>query len=94
MSKFFWPDGAPGAKGDDVIDRPALTIHPAPAGVGNGAAVIVNPGGGYRILASDHEGLQVAHWRDGLKGSLENVGANIFVADRDLTLRYMNRRAE
>ena len=24
--------------------------------------MIVNPGGGYRILASDHEGLQVARW--------------------------------
>ena len=33
-------------KGDEVIDRPALTIHPAPAGLANGAAVIVNPGGG------------------------------------------------
>ena len=29
-----------------------------------------------------------------LKGSLDNVGANIFIADRDLNLRYMNRRAE
>ena len=31
----------------------------------NGCAVIVNPGGGYRILASDHEGLQVARWLNG-----------------------------
>ncbi len=31
---------------------------------------------------------------EGLKGALDNVGANIFIADRDLKLRYMNRRAE
>ncbi len=59
---LLWPDGAPLAAGDEVIDRPALTVHLPPAGRANGAGIIVNPGGGYRILASDHEGLQVARW--------------------------------
>ena len=39
---------------------PRLTVHLAPNS--NGAGVIVCPGGGYRTLASDHEGLQVAQW--------------------------------
>ncbi len=31
---------------------------------------------------------------EGMKGALENVGTNVFVADRDLNLIYMNRRAQ
>lgn len=62
----LWEDGAPGALGDGDIDRPQITIHlpdhlPG-EGDATGAGVIVAPGGGYRILASDHEGLQVARW--------------------------------
>ena len=57
---LLWPDGAPQAKGDQVTDQPALTVHFPPKDKANGAAVVVNPGGGYQILASDHEGLQVA----------------------------------
>ncbi len=30
---------------------------------------------------------------DGLKGALDHLGTNVFIADRDLTLVYMNRRA-
>lgn len=57
---LLWPKGAPQAIGDKVTDQPALTIHFPPEDKANGAAVIVNPGGGYQILASDHEGLQAA----------------------------------
>ncbi|MCY3814466.1 MAG: alpha/beta hydrolase, partial [Gammaproteobacteria bacterium] len=58
----LWPNGAPGALGDLDVDCPQLTVHlPAPDAA-TGAGVIVAPGGGYRILASDHEGLQVARW--------------------------------
>ena len=42
------------------VSRPTLTIYPAPAGKATGAAVIVCPGGGYRILAAGHEGHDVA----------------------------------
>ncbi len=59
---LLWPGGAPAAAGDSAIDCPALTVHLPPSEQANGAGVIVNPGGGYRILASDHEGLQVARW--------------------------------
>ena len=58
----LWPDGAPGAVGDLDIDCPQLTVHLPPGDLTTGAGVIVAPGGGYRILASDHEGLQVARW--------------------------------
>ncbi len=58
----LWPDGAPAAAGNDVVDYPALTVHlPVPERA-TGAGIIVSPGGGYRVLASDHEGLQVARW--------------------------------
>jgi len=58
----LWPASAPQASGNDALDIPALTDHLPPAERATGAAVIVAPGGGYRILASDHEGLQVARW--------------------------------
>ena len=58
----LWPEVAPFAKGSDLIDQPILTIHRPSPEMNVGAACIVAPGGGYRILASDHEGLQVARW--------------------------------
>ena len=42
------------------VRNPTLTMYPAPAGTANGTAVIVFPGGGYRILAASHEGSDVA----------------------------------
>ena len=46
-----------------------------------GAGVIVNPGGGYRILASDWEGLQVARW-------LNRAGVAAFVLRYRVGERY------
>ncbi len=69
---LLWPDGAPQAQGSEVTDKPALTLHFPPKAKATGAAVIVNPGGGYNILASDHEGLQVARW-------LNSIGVTAFV---------------
>jgi acetyl esterase/lipase len=80
----LWPAGAPGALGDRLSDIPALTVHLPPAGTANGTAVIVNPGGGYRILASDHEGLQVARW-------LNRLGIAAFVLRYRLGERYDTR---
>lgn len=58
---LLWPKGeVPEAQGTGALDQPALTIHlPSPESA-NGCGVIVNPGGGYHVLAADHEGLQVA----------------------------------
>ena len=45
--EVLWPDGAPGAKGTEDADKPALTVYLPPADKANGAAVVVCPGGGY-----------------------------------------------
>ncbi len=58
----LWPDAAPMSEGSDMIDQPILTVHKPDPKNCLGVACIVAPGGGYRILASDHEGLQVAKW--------------------------------
>ena len=43
------------------VSRPTLTLYPAKAN-STGAAVVVFPGGGYRILAIDLEGTEVCDW--------------------------------
>jgi acetyl esterase/lipase len=57
----LWTSGAPGALGTDDADQPSIRVYPA-AGNHTGAAVLVCPGGGYGVLAYDHEGHQVAKW--------------------------------
>ena len=44
------------------VDSPTLTVYPAPKGNSNGCAVVICPGGGYSVLAWEHEGLDVAEW--------------------------------
>jgi len=58
----LWPDGAPGALGEDVKDKPDITVYLPTDGRANDAAVVICPGGGYGHLAIDHEGKQVAEW--------------------------------
>ena len=43
------------------VSQPTLTIY-KPRGKNTGAAVVVFPGGGYRILAIDLEGTEVCDW--------------------------------
>ena len=43
------------------VSAPTLTLY-TPAGNNTGAAVVVFPGGGYRILAIDLEGTEVCDW--------------------------------
>jgi acetyl esterase/lipase len=63
----LWPDGAPGAKGDDPkLDVPTITVYRPSEGKATGASVVVCPGGGYQNLAMDHEGKQVADWLNSL----------------------------
>lgn len=54
------------------VTRPVLLAYLPDASLANGTAVIVCPGGGFRILAIDHEGLDVAHW-------LNSMGVAAFV---------------
>ena len=43
------------------VSHPTMTIY-APRGTNTGAAVVVFPGGGYKILAIDLEGTEVCDW--------------------------------
>lgn len=58
----LWPAGAPDALGQEEKDQPMLIRYPAPEHMATGAAVVVCPGGGYNMLAMDHEGHQIAQW--------------------------------
>jgi acetyl esterase/lipase len=60
--RLLWPNGAPGALGDAAADKPSIEIRLAPRDKASGTAVVVLPGGGYGVLALDHEGDQIAAW--------------------------------
>ena len=77
----LWPNGAPGAHGNEPTDQPWVDVWQAAKDKANGAAFVVCPGGGYGGLAADHEGIQpakffnslgisafVLHYRLGSKG--------------------------
>lgn len=78
---LLWPGGAPGAQGNEDIDQPTIAPYVVPAGRGTGTAVVVCPGGGYRNLAMDHEGDQVAKW-------LNSIGVSAFVLKYRLGPKY------
>lgn len=44
------------------VSLPSMTFFPAPKESNTGTAVIVCPGGGYNILAYEHEGSKVCEW--------------------------------
>lgn len=54
------------------VTNPSLDVYPAPAEIATGSAVVVCPGGGYWLLAIDHEGAQIASW-------LNSLGISAFV---------------
>jgi acetyl esterase/lipase len=78
---LLWPAGAPGAVGSEAVDKPKITVYRAPADRANGASVVVCPGGGYGVVAADHEGKQVAEWLNG-------IGVTAFVLQYRLGPRY------
>jgi acetyl esterase/lipase len=78
---LLWPSGAPGAKGDNDADKPALTLYPAGGADKVPTGVVVFPGGGYVHLAMDHEGKQIAAW-------LNNLGISAFVLKYRLGPEY------
>jgi acetyl esterase/lipase len=59
---LLWPDGAPGAKGNQPADKPTLTVSLPDPAKATGAAVVICPGGGYVTLALGHEGRDTAKW--------------------------------
>jgi len=44
------------------VQKPTIRVYLPPKEKATGAAVVICPGGGYRILAIEHEGNQVAEW--------------------------------
>jgi len=72
----LWPDGAPGGWRDPEPERtetdkdgivrvqhvsdPTLTVYLPDRHLANGVGVVICPGGGYHILAIEHEGHEVA----------------------------------
>ena len=74
----LWPGGAPGSEGKTVpekivisgngerqvssINHPSITPFLPAKESANGAAVLVIPGGGHRVLCVDHEGENVARF--------------------------------
>jgi acetyl esterase/lipase len=75
---ILWPSGAPGSEGKDTpekvevsangeqtvtnIHRPSITPFLPSKETANGAAVIIAPGGGHKLLCTTHEGSNVAEW--------------------------------
>lgn len=59
---LLWPQGAPGATGTTDEDKPAIIPILPDAANNTGAAILVIPGGGFTLRATDHEGVLVANW--------------------------------
>ncbi len=75
---LLWPEGAPGSEGKtdpekvttsesgerqvSSIHKPSITKFLPTKETATGAAVLVIPGGGHRVLCVDHEGENVARW--------------------------------
>ena len=45
-----------------ILDKPTVTLYQPARPQATGTLVVICPGGGYRALAMDHEGHQVARW--------------------------------
>jgi acetyl esterase/lipase len=76
----LWSGPAPGSLGNGPADIPTLTAY-LPAANPTHTAVIVAPGGGYSILALNHEGAQIGDW-------LADHGIAAFVLKYRLGPRY------
>ncbi len=75
-SLLLYPNGVPGSKGivkpENItkqgmvrisdVTNPALYVYPSVKENTTGTSVIICPGGGYAILAIEHEGHDVAKW--------------------------------
>ena len=102
--ELLWPNGAPGAKGNDPAnDQPAITIHSPAKSTENGTAVVICPGGGYGHLSMDHEGHEMAKWlnRMGITGVVLEYRMNrggyhhpIPLLDAQRALRTVRSRAD
>lgn len=74
----LWPKGAPGSEGKTApekivtlpngehtvssVNNPSITPYIPAADKATGAAIIVAPGGGHKLMSIDHEGYSVGQW--------------------------------
>jgi len=79
--ELLWPNGAPGAQGTQPEDTPTLTVYLPDPGQAVPTGVVVCPGGGYRVLAMEKEGTDIAEW-------LNSIGIAAFVLKYRLGPRY------
>ena len=77
----LWEGPAPGALGNEDRDIPTLTTYLPLDPARSRTAVLIAPGGSYKMLASNHEGRQVANWFNAL-------GITAFVLKYRLGPRY------
>ena len=77
----LWEHGAPGALGTADEDTPTITVYPPLDATRSGTAILIAPGGSYTMLASNHEGRQVANLFNGM-------GVTAFVLKYRLGPRY------
>lgn len=77
----LWPDGAPGAIGKDVADKPNIAVFLPPRWRASGAGMIICPGGAYKMLMTSYEGADIAHW-------LNSFGVAGFVLSYRIAPRY------
>lgn len=62
----LWEHGAPGAQGTADQDTPTITVYLPLEATRSGTAILIAPGGSYTMLASNHEGRQVANLFNGM----------------------------
>jgi len=80
---LLWPAGAPGAKGNEDVDKPTLTVYLPSGPNATKTGVVIAPGGGYRRLVMGEEGTDVARW-------LNERGVAAFVLKYRLGPTYHN----
>lgn len=102
---LLWPDGAPGARGEDAHDQARLHVYLASPTIRAPAprpAIVICPGGGYGALAMGHEGHAIARWlvSIGVSAAIlqyrhrrHGYGHPIPLGDAQRALRYVRARA-
>ena len=78
---LLWPGGAPGAQGDEDVDKPSLTVFLPLIANATKTGVVVAPGGSYTHLSMEKEGYAIARW-------LNERGVAAFVLQYRLGPKY------
>jgi acetyl esterase/lipase len=78
---LLWPAGAPGALGDEDVDKPTLTVFLPLKLNTTRTGVVIAPGGSYTHLSMEKEGFAYARW-------LNERGVAAFVLQYRLGPKY------